>query len=49
MYYGGNMAQGKLLEFLGDMGISIDPGHLSNLLTKNQAVFEREKREIYEA
>ncbi|NES77691.1 MAG: hypothetical protein F6K08_07175 [Okeania sp. SIO1H6] len=43
------MTQGKLLEFLEDMGISISAGHLSNLLIKNQAFFEREKSEIYEA
>ncbi len=49
LYYGGNMTQGKLLEFLEDMGISISAGHLSNLLIKNQAFFEREKSEIYEA
>ena len=49
LYYGGNMTQGKLLEFLEDMGISISPGHLSNLLIKNQAVFETEKSQIYEA
>ncbi|WP_293062537.1 hypothetical protein [Okeania sp. SIO2B3] len=49
LYYGGNMTQGKLLEFLEDMGISISAGHLSNLLIKNQSFFETEKSEIYEA
>ena len=49
LYYGGNMTQGKLLEFLEDMGISMSAGHLSNLLIKNQTFFEREKSEIYEA
>ncbi|NES65922.1 MAG: transposase, partial [Okeania sp. SIO2D1] len=49
LYYGANMTQGKLLEFLEDIGISISAGHLSNLLIKNQAVFETEKSEIYEA
>ncbi|MGD1805531.1 hypothetical protein ACP6PL_08815 [Dapis sp. BLCC M126] len=48
LYYGGNITQSKLLEFLEDIGISISAGHLSNLLIKNQAVFEREKSEIYE-
>ncbi|WP_293064563.1 transposase [Okeania sp. SIO2B3] len=49
LYYGANMTQGKLLEFLEDIGISISAGNLSNLLIKNQAVFETEKSEIYEA
>ncbi|MGD1808674.1 hypothetical protein ACP6PL_25000 [Dapis sp. BLCC M126] len=49
LYYGGNMTQGKLLEFLEDMGISMSAGHLSNLLIKNQSGFEKEKSEIYEA
>ncbi|WP_287243133.1 MULTISPECIES: transposase [unclassified Okeania] len=49
LYYGGNMTQGKLLEFLEDMGISMSAGHLSNLLIKNQSGFETEKSEIYEA
>ncbi|WP_266888951.1 hypothetical protein [Trichormus azollae] len=41
LYYGGNMTQGKLLEFLEDIGISISAGYLSNLRIKNQADFER--------
>ncbi|NEQ78564.1 MAG: transposase [Okeania sp. SIO2C9] len=49
LYYGGNMTQGKLLEFLEDMGILISAGNLSNVLIKNQSFFEREKSEIYEA
>jgi len=47
LYYGGNMTQGKLLEFLEDIGISMSAGHLSNLLIKNHADFETEKNEIY--
>ena len=46
LYYGGNMTQGKLLEFLEDIGISMSAGHLSNLL-KNQEDFETEKDEVY--
>jgi regulator of replication initiation timing len=49
LYYGGNMTQGKLLEFLEDIGISMSAGHLSNLLIKNHPGFESEKSEIYEA
>jgi hypothetical protein len=47
LYYGGNMTQGKLLEFLEDIGISMSAGHLSNLLIKNHSNFESEKSEIY--
>ncbi|WP_017317202.1 hypothetical protein [Mastigocladopsis repens] len=43
------MTQGKLLEFLEDIGISMSAGHLSNLLIKNHPCFESEKSEIYEA
>lgn len=49
LYYGGNMTQGKLLEFLEDIGISISAGYLSNLLIKNQTEFESEKNEVYES
>lgn len=31
LYYGGNMTQGKLLELLEDIGISMSAGYLSNL------------------
>jgi hypothetical protein len=47
LYYGGNMTQGKLLEFLEDIGISISAGYLSNLLIKNHTDFENEKGEVY--
>lgn len=47
LYYGGNMTQGKLLEFLEDIGISMSAGYLSNLLIKNHSDFENEKSEIY--
>ena len=47
LYYGGNMTQGKLLEFLEDIGISISAGYLSNLLIKNHTDFESEKGEVY--
>ena len=49
LYYGSNMTQGKLLEFLADLGISISAGYLSNLLIKNHEYFHTEKSEIYEA
>ena len=47
LYYGGNMTQGKLLEFLEDIGISMSAGYLSNLLIKNHADFKAEKTAVY--
>jgi hypothetical protein len=47
LYYGGNMTQGKLLEFLEDIGISMSAGYLSNLLIKNQEVFVGEYQSVY--
>lgn len=47
LYYGSNMTQGKVLEFLEDIGISMSAGHLSNLLIKNHEDFETEKTEVY--
>lgn len=41
------MTQGKLLEFLEDIGIDISAGYLSNLLIKNHPDFETEKTEVY--
>ena len=49
LYYGGNMTQGKLLEFLEDIGISMSAGTISNFLIKNQEVFEAEFKEVYSA
>ncbi len=47
LYYGGNMTQGKILEFLEDIGISMSAGYLSNLLIKNTEDFEAELNEVY--
>ncbi|MEO1184712.1 MAG: transposase [Cyanobacteria bacterium J06636_27] len=47
LYYGGNITQGKLLEFLEDIGVSISAGTISNLLIKNQENFEAEYEEVY--
>jgi regulator of replication initiation timing len=47
LHYGGNMTQGKLLEFLEDIGISMSAGYLSNLLIKNHSDFESEFNELY--
>jgi regulator of replication initiation timing len=47
LYYGGNMTQGKLLEFLENIGISMSAGYLSNLLIKNLGDFEAEYNQVY--
>jgi hypothetical protein len=47
LYYGGNMTQGKLLDFLSNIGISMSAGYLSNLLVKKLEKFESEFNEVY--
>lgn len=47
-YFQGNMTQGKLLEFLSDIGISISAGQLSKLLIKGHQAFHTEKQEVYQ-
>ncbi len=47
LYYGGNMTQGKLLEFCEDLGISMSAGYVSNLLIKNPGDWETEFNEVY--
>ncbi|NJL61170.1 MAG: transposase [Methylacidiphilales bacterium] len=49
LYYGSNMTEGKLIEFLSDIGISISSGQLSNVLIKNHEDFHTEKGEILNA
>ncbi len=49
LYYGGNMTQGKLLDFLENIGISMSAGYLSSLLVKKQEDFESEFNEVYVA
>ena len=43
------MTQGKLLEFLSDIGISISAGQLSNLLITGHQTFHTEQQEVYQA
>jgi regulator of replication initiation timing len=49
LYYGGNMTQGKVIEFLGDVGISMSRGYLSNLVNQYQKTFAKEFQDLYEA
>jgi regulator of replication initiation timing len=48
-YHACNVAEPKLLEFFANVGIVISAGQLSNLLIKNQAVFQAEKAAVYGA
>ena len=45
-YYGCGVTQPQLLEWLWDIGLSISPGELSNLITKGHEQFHNEKDEI---
>lgn len=49
LYFGGNMTQGKLLDFFRDIGISISAGQLSNLLIQGHEIFHTEKQQVYQA
>jgi Transposase IS66 family len=49
LYYGGNMTQGKLLDWLADLGISISADYLANLLIKNLGEFGQEQDAVYAA
>jgi regulator of replication initiation timing len=49
LYYGGNMTQGKVIEFLSDVGISMSRGYLSNLVNQSQETFAAEFQDLYEA
>jgi len=41
------MTQGKLLDFLSNIGISMSASYLSNLLVKQRSNFESEFNELY--
>ncbi|MGI2030245.1 IS66 family transposase [Endozoicomonas acroporae] len=45
-YFGCGVTQPQLLEWLWDIGLSISPGELSNLITKGNEQFQSEKDEI---
>jgi hypothetical protein len=49
LYYGAEMTEPKIIEFLSHFGLSISAGQLSNLLTKGQEQWHTEKDEIYQA
>ena len=49
LYFGCNMSEPKILEFLSEAGIVIASGEVSNLLIKKQDRFDAEKDAVYEA
>lgn len=49
LYFGGQMTEPKILEFLGYAGIQISPGQISGLLTKGQEEFHAENDAVCEA
>lgn len=49
LYFGGQMTEPRILEFLGYAGIQISPGQISNLLTKGQEEFHAENNAVFEA
>jgi hypothetical protein len=49
LYYGSEMTEPKIVEFLRNMGIFISEGQVSNLLIKENEPWHEEKRAIYQA
>ena len=49
LYFGSQMTEPKILEFLEHIGIQISSGQISNLLTKGQEVFHKESDAVLEA
>lgn len=49
LYYGGEMSEPKIVEFLRYLGIFISEGQVSNLLTKKKEQWHEEKEAIYQA
>ena len=47
LYYGSEMTEPKIAEFLGNVGIFISKGQVSNLLTKKNERWHQEKDDIY--
>ena len=49
LYYGAQMSEPKVAELLGNVGIAISAGQVSNLLIKDHTVFHEEKVDLYQA
>ena len=49
LYFGSQVTEPKILEFVGHIGIQISPGQISNLLIKGQEEFHAESEAVFEA
>ena len=49
LYFGSQVTEPKILEFVGHIGIEISPGQISNLLIKGQEEFHAESDAVFEA
>ncbi len=49
LYYGNEMTEPKIIEFLHNLGVHISDGQVSNLLIKEKESWHQEKRAIYQA
>lgn len=49
LYYGSEMTEPKIAEFLQNIGVHISDGQISNLVIKEKASWHEEKRAIYRA
>jgi len=49
LYFGSQVTEPKILEFLEHIGIQISSGQISNLLIKDQAMFHKESEAVFEA
>ena len=49
LYYGAQMSEPKVAELLGNVGITISAGQVSNLLIKDHGGFHEEKAAVYQA
>jgi hypothetical protein len=49
LYFGSQVTEPKILEFVGHIGIQISPGQISNLLIKGQEEFHAESDAVFEA
>jgi hypothetical protein len=47
LYYGSDMSEPKIVEFLHNIGVLISEGQISNLLIKKNEPWHEEKRDIY--
>jgi hypothetical protein len=49
LYFGSQITEPKILEFVGHIGIQISPGQISNMLIKDQEGFHAESSAVFEA